>query len=435
MSTSTTTEQASIAIAVTAYCVALITVVSLIYNELTKRKSLQILTWNGQSTDDKATQNTTASIQQQSPSANRSKEFISGSMHYLSIIIYICGIVACIGGVLRAIPNECQYWSITTHIVGHGVSKMFIYYFQLQRYYLCFVKDFVNTSTTSIKSRMNVFVIIFYVIVLIGIITTAICMLTVIMALFIGTGTKTIYSWKGIWCTITTDDVITRYWLFINVVLFVIYDWIILILFIFTLRTLWIKLKLISNISLSRSNTDAKSQNSYEIDHDRAINDAEQPSNDIETATVKGIEKLKWILTRILICSMAMEIPYLFATVLAGVTQVGTLLWSSSYVMYAIDTVVNVIMIDLMLQHNTTNYKRFINGLSRVSAIFCCRACSCSLDDGMGSQNVSKRRQSKTTAESDVTMNTAMCTSKIAVDRSYFESQPSRDERMIPDPL
>ena len=91
------------------------------------------------------------------------------------------------------------------------MTKAFILLFQLQRYYLCFVQDFVKKPTyiDSVKLKMNIFTILFYIITIIGIIMTLVVIGTVIIVLV--SKQHDLYSWQGIWCTWIPHEQTARY--------------------------------------------------------------------------------------------------------------------------------------------------------------------------------------------------------------------------------
>ena len=83
-------------------------------------------------------------------------------------------------------------------------------------------------------------------------------------------------------------------------------DWLILCLFFGTLRALWTKLRQFERaIDKNRDNVNNSNGN---------ING--RPRSIINIATTAGIERLQWILTRVFVCSLFMEMTYLIATIL-----------------------------------------------------------------------------------------------------------------------
>lgn len=114
-------------------------------------------------------------------------------------------------------------------------------------------------------------------------------------------------------------------------------------------------------------------------------------------------------------------------------------------------------MTNFILQHNTKNYQRFIARLSKV----CCNnrqyICGFNIKHETNneyylkkeiSQNVEnqeneeKKKQDRNANETETTLDTAMMSSVVAqsissitVEQSYFTSQISKDEDVMPDKL
>ena len=453
-------QHASVIVTASGYFFCLCLVIILTFVELRKRKHLKILSWNGKS--NKTLTNSTTN------NADNRGEFIVGSLHYLSIAVYCSGMVLCIGGLLRAVPNECVVWNISVYLFGASITKVLIGLFQLRRYYLCFVQDFVNKSIESVKSQMSIYIVLFYIvftIVIIGSITT----LGVFIFAMI-TAENGLYSWEGIWCTFVTDNLNSRYATVFATLTFLFCDWLILFLFFGTLRALWIKLRQFAI--------------SHHHDHDTPSSPSSQSrskttarSRTASSSTSIGIEKLQWILTRILVRSGLMEIGYVVGLTLTSVFPIGTIGWCLSHLTLAFDSVVNVIMINLMLQHNTKDYRQFIAWLSKFCCCnCCCTCCNCQqicglnaaidrkymeqeIGDNINEKNNyncnkhDKKPQTKlegtninahvhgreytldTEFEMVQSVNDQKRSSNCTVEKSYFNSQVSKDVNMVPDPL
>lgn len=199
----------SVIITGSAYFICLLVVGGLTYVELRKRKRLRILSWIGKSkTTDSNGTDTATRVQSQT-----TNQFIVGSLHYLSTIIYFGSILLCIGGLARMIANLCGQWTIVLYFFG-SFSKAFILLFQLQRYYLCFVQDFVQKSTCvdSVKSKLNIFIVLnlFYIIGLISIIM-GFGTFSLNVIFLVVSEKDCLHSWKGIWCTWSANDTNLRF--------------------------------------------------------------------------------------------------------------------------------------------------------------------------------------------------------------------------------
>ena len=420
-----------------AYCVCWFVVIGLSYIELRKRSHLEILSWNGKTGRDDFNENNVAS-DRGTQTQEKPKQFIVGSLHYLSIMIYFGSSMICVGGLMRMIPNFCQQWTLGLLPFAAILTKSFILLFQLQRYYLCFVQDFVHNYksnayaryTDSVNFKMNIFPILFYII---GIICIIVTLGVIVIDIIVVAGIEDdLYSWQGIWCTWIPQaaTVPIRYTVYAMAGgSFILLDWLILGLFFATLRALWTKLRQfqasIDNININTN----KNKNNNNNGRATAI------------ATSAGIERLQWILTRIFVCCLFMEMTYLIAITLNVFCSVGTFGWCLSHVLYAFDCVINVIMTNFILQHNTKEYKRFIACLSKV----CCnRQYICGFNikhetireyyvkTGI-SQNVENNNNIQ-----EQTLDTAVVSSivrqttnhDITVEKSYFTSRDSKDENV-----
>ena len=427
------------------YCVCLLVVIGLSYIELRKRKHLQILSWNGK-TNRKDSHATIPNGRTQTQ--EKTKEFILGSLHYLSMMIYLGSTMICVGGLVRSIPNFCEQWTLGLYLFGVPFTKAFILLFQLQRYYLCFVQDFVNKSTytDSVKLKRNIFTMLFYIIAIISIILA----LSVIgFIIIIVVNEHNLYSWQGIWCTWIAHKPTVRYKGYvITGGSFIFLDWLILCLFFGTLRALWTKLRQFQSSIDNRHNIN----NDINDNNDNNSNINGKARSTTATATTAGIERLQWILTRVFVCSMFMEMSYLIATTLNFFFPVGTFGWSLSHVAYGFDCVMNVIMTNFILQHNTKEYKRFIACLSKV----CCnRQYICGfnikhetmnehylkkeISQKVENNNQDKKKQGTNPHDYEQTLDTAVLSSvvtetasdrDITMEKSYFTSQNSKDEDM-----
>ena len=390
------------------YFIGFITTTVLVIVELHKRKSVSVLSWNGKCVS-KLPKSSKSSTNEQSDL----DQTIAGSLHYLSIIIYICSILTCVGGLSRLIPNECTTWyQLATYYFALVGGKCAIWVFQLQRYYLCFIQDYKHNVQSPIISDSKLLVLSFYFIAAMGsIIFLIVCIVIVTLALF--DANNFVHLYDGIWCGARNSNAggVRN---IVGSITYIVYDWLIIILYFGTIRSLWNKIKHFGN----KGNDDTK----------------EAKMN----PTIIAADKLKWILTRILFCSVVMQIPFIIGALLNTVTVVGTIMWSLSHLVIAINVVINVIMINLMLQHNSAQYRTFIK---RVCICFCINT---SQYTPFIKHKIKNNKAENTAveivglhADKDMTKvtRTDVNSSRISIDKAAFVSQKSKEDEVITDVL
>ena len=159
------------------------------------------------------------------------------------------------------------------------------------------------------------------------------------------------------------------------------------------------------------------------------------------------------VIIRILICAVMMELTFMLS-VISDFLYISAL----SHIFAAIDNVANVYFVMLMLEHNTDEYKKFVN---RVSHCCCCNKICCWLelktDSDQSGTNIKKdvesvqvpklhAKSNSITAsdngyDNDLQSGTGIKNkvidtgSSFGVDQSYYNSEISKDDTPPPDPL
>ena len=133
-----------------ALCIAYTT-----WKELHKRKSMKILTWNGKNVhqDEQYISNNYNGTAHSNHSTPK-QEYIIGSLHYLSIGIYLFAFLTMIVGILRFFDYFCLkngFSSILLFWILEMFTKCFIALYQYYRYFLCFMIDNNYTSWSKIS--------------------------------------------------------------------------------------------------------------------------------------------------------------------------------------------------------------------------------------------------------------------------------------------
>lgn len=315
------------------YVTASLFVIFLIWQEINKRKTLKILSWNGRySKRDSTNKNVNDTSSKYS--------YIEGSIHYLSYSVYLWCILYCLFGILRLIPALCDFYVIQIWMICLILIKMFIQLLQLQRFMLCFVSINMNNTKKHCKSYnlANIMLIVCFFIVILA---TAITVFSFLQNI-------DLFVLDNIWCYWTykqhSDIFLNRYH---TIFIVFIGDWAILIAYIIQIWQLSKKIK----------------QQLVGINNNNIVN-LKRDGNVI---------KLKNIVTRILVCSIMMEITFIPGVVLSAFVGLGekdSLYLIPIHFFLAIDCICNVIFVSFMLQHNTKDYVKFWRKLGLILKFF-----------------------------------------------------------------
>lgn len=425
-------------ISITGYFIGAVLAAYLMYEELKKRKHIKILSWNGRTRNKNKHLNSTTtslepSMQSESKTGNKIHEdpqFLVGSLHYISIIIYIFSFFLCIVGIQRCFSQICGYFVIASLTICVVITKAFILLFQWHRYVFCFVnnsKSFQNVNSNSNSSLLGRICVCDMRCLKKSLLCSAgfIFLCAFCFGIYISFVLAPTYILQNdLWCTYQ----LTSFAVYLPLVTLIVADWTTLFMYLVTILNLKNK---ISKFMQNENSTSGNNKNNKNIR--------------------RAMAKLESILVRILVCSLAMEVPFIISQAANSIATryddkqgIQKNVQTIKHVFLSLDALFNVIFVSLMMEHNRARYQKFMEYLKIFRFYICC-CCCCNCFCKKNNRNLKDRKESNandknrkiskiesTMIPSNVN---SMSDDTLGIERSYFVSEKSKTHTPISDPL
>lgn len=322
---------------------------------------------------------------------------IEASSHWISYMILVISFGTAVMNGLQCVKYLCRVYIGTIFIMFLTMNKVGVIAFQWNRYYLCFIKDQKHYQTGPASIIMRIAFLIAAILTITSLIGT------VILVMYPLIGTDFVFEDTACLVTVSSEGPNN-----LIIYFFLLTDWPILLLFIITIANLSHRIKRIS--------------------------DNEKLGNAVRQAN----KKLMQILSRILICSLIMESTFILVIIVEGI-DTNELSFAATIV--PIDAYVNGYFTILMLDHRYNDYRRLIDKMRACLVCFGRNHDRDKYDTGVcttsptvaGIDQNGQKRNSDITVDIDVEVPDGAIrkASTFGVEKSYFNSQTSKDEHEL----